>query len=122
MLFFCMITPVGVYAQDGLPSVTTSEVPVLTNELPSTSYLKKEKRSIANTTSTSAIVSSAQTFGTLSTTWDDPYMPGNEETSGAGNVGSTAPLDSATLPIVLSILLLYIVYKGLCSSRKRNHF
>ncbi len=93
---------------------------MVTKELPSTSYLKKEKRSIASDTQTSAMAAPARGFMARSSSWVDPFLPGEDEWSNPGNVG--APVGDVSLPIVLSILFLYMIYRGVTTSRKRNNF
>lgn len=113
-LFFCLTIPsVSIQAEEIL------DAPVITNDLPSTSYLKKEKRSIASETQTSALAAPARGFLAKSSSWEDPFLPGEDEWSNPGNVG--APIGDISLPIILSILFLYMVYRGVTTSRRRNN-
>lgn len=117
ILAFCLIVPLQlVQSAEDVPAITT------TNELPSSSYLRREKRSIASDTETSALAAPAR--GLLSRagnkTWEDPFLPGNGESSNSGNVG--APIGDLSLTIILSMLLLYIIYRGVSTSRRRNNF
>lgn len=112
-LFFCLTVP-SVYIQ----AEEILDAPVITNDLPSNEYLKKEKRSIASETQTSAIAAPARGF-LRSTNWEDPFLPGEDEWSNPGNVG--APVGDISLPIILSILFLYMVYRGVTTSRRRNN-
>lgn len=113
-LFFCLTIPsVSIRGEEVV------DAPVVTNDLPSTAYLKKEKRSLASEVQTSALAAPARGFLARSTNWTDPFMPGEEETSNPGNVG--APIGDISLPIILSILLLYMVYRGVTTSKRRNN-
>lgn len=106
------------------PVHSEEEAPVVTatKELPSNSYLKREKRSIASDTETSALAAPAR--GLLarsgSKTWEDPFLPGDDEWSNPGNVG--APIGDISIPMILSILFLYMIYRGVSTSRRRNDF
>lgn len=113
-LFFCLTIPsVSIRGEEVV------DAPVVTNDLPSTAYLKKEKRSLASEVQTSALAAPARGFLARSTNWTDPFMPGEGETSNPGNVG--APIGDISLPIILSILLLYMVYRGVTTSKRRNN-
>lgn len=117
ILFFCLTVPLQlVQSAEEAPVITT------TKELPSNSYLKREKRSIASDTETSALAAPAR--GLLAragnATWEDPFLPGDNEWSNPGNVG--APIGDLSLPIILSMLFLYIIYRGVSTSRRRNNF
>ncbi len=106
------------------PTITSESMPVISSstELPSSSYLMREKRSIASTTETASLSAPMRRFTTLSssTSWEDPYLPGAEgEWSNPGNVG--APVGDATWPILVSILILYMIFRGVTVSRRRNN-
>ncbi len=116
MLFFCLAIPIASVKAD----VVDTDMPVASSELPSSSYLKREKRSIASNTETSALAAPARGFLSRSASWEDPFLPGDGETSNPGNVGG--PVGDVTLPIVLSMLFLYIIYKGVSTSKRRNNF
>lgn len=113
-LFFSLMIPmVSIHAEEMLES------PTISTDLPSASYLKKEKRSIASDTQTSALAAPARGFLARSSNWQDPFLPGEDEWSNPGNVG--APIGDASLPIVLSILFLYLIYRGVSTTRRRNN-
>ncbi|MBK5720037.1 hypothetical protein JGH11_04050 [Dysgonomonas sp. Marseille-P4677] len=117
MLSFCLTVPLeSIHSVEEAPVITT------TKELPSSSYLKREKRSIVSETETSALAAPAR--GLLSRAgskeWTDPFLPGDGEWSNPGNVG--APIGDISLPIILSILFLYMIYRGVSTSRRRNNF
>ncbi|WP_459952533.1 hypothetical protein [Dysgonomonas termitidis] len=113
-LFFCLALPsISIHAEEAF------ETPVITKDLPSTEYLKVEKRSIASDVQTSALAAPSRGFRSVMDKWEDPYMPGEGEWSNTGNVG--APVGDISLPIILSILILYMVYKGATTSRRRNN-
>lgn len=102
-----------------------TEMPILTNELPSTSFLKSEKRSIANSKDLerAGIAMPEMARMPRSNSWSDPFLPGTkEEISNAANVGAAGPIGDITFPIVLSILLFYLIYRGVSTSRRRNNF
>lgn len=92
------------------------------SELPSTSFYKREKRSIVNTQVSSSFIKPTAALLSLGEGWKDPFLPGVEmETSDPGNVGSQAPIGGISLPIVLSILLIYMIYRGATTSRRKNN-
>lgn len=57
--------------------------------------------------------------------WEDPFLPGGGDgwdTSDPGNVGmGDYPLGDASLPILVSMLVLYFLYRGVSSSSKRKN-
>lgn len=111
-----------------IPAVSVkadTEAPILSgsSELPSSSYLKREKRSIANTLESSSLIMPTMGIMAAGDSWQDPFMPGeNGESSYPGNVGSSGPIGDISLPIVISIFLLYLIYRGVTTSRRRNSF
>lgn len=117
MLTLCLSIPaVSLIAEESLPEVTTS------TELPSVTYLKKEKRSIAASTTTAPLSSPIQSLRSPRSGWSDPDF----EFGGSfedGNMGTPAPIGDATLPIVISIVLLYVTYRYRTSttSKRRNN-
>lgn len=94
--------------------------PINSTELPSTAFLKKEKRSIAATENSSALVAPMMGVLSASNGWKDPFLPGDGEWSNPGNVG--APIGDISLPIIFSILILYLIYRRVSTSRRRNNF
>lgn len=117
VLFFCSTLPFEtIRSAEDTPAATS------TKELPSSSYLQREKRSIASDTESSALASPARGLLTRSgsKTWEDPFLPGDGEWSNGNNTG--APIGDASLPIVLSILFLYMIYRGVSTSKRRNNF
>jgi hypothetical protein len=119
MLLSCLWMPSGMLGAAG-----SSDAPVISNssELPSASFLKMEKRSLASTVETASLSAPMRGFTTFSSGgWQDPYLPGADgEWSNAANVG--APVGDATWPIIVSILVLYLIYRSVAVSRKRNNF
>lgn len=108
-----------------VPAKAGTEAPILSgsSDLPSSSYLKREKRSIANTLESSSLIMPTMSLMSAGDAWQDPFLPGQDgESSYPGNVGSAGPIGDASLPIILSILLLYIIYRGVTTSRRRNNF
>ncbi|WP_165041800.1 hypothetical protein [Dysgonomonas sp. ZJ709] len=109
-----------------LPTVVqadTPDVPINTTEVPSESYLRKEKRSMAgdNVSPLSASAQGVSSWIGYGKSWDEGLVfPGGDEweEGNAGNVGG--PIGDATLPVVLSILLLYIGFKRMTTSRRKN--
>jgi len=84
-------------------------------------YIKKGKASLA-TDKDINIVKTQKGIVTLADTWSDPTFPGNEDGDG-GNMGNIpGPIADATWPIVFSIFILYLIYKGATTSRRRNNF
>ncbi len=94
--------------------------------LPSDAYINEN--SSKSFIESSAQSSAADYLGSVSTkersflrssdNWSD--MPDGEITdwSVANNVG--APIDGSSLPIALSILLLYIIYRRVSTSKRKN--
>lgn len=115
---FFVIVPTGsIKANNEIPVYSGS------SDLPSSSYLKREKRSIANSLESSSLIMPSKGLFAAGDAWQDPFKPGeNGESSNPGNVGSTGPIGDVSLPIVFSILLLYIIYRGVSTSRRRNNF
>lgn len=103
---------------------TENDIPVFSSgeDLPSSSYLKREKRSIANTLESSSFI--MPTIGVLSAgeNWKDPFLAAQDgESTWPGNVGDKGPIGGVSFPIVLSILLIYLIYRGVTTSRRRNN-
>lgn len=96
----------------------------LSAEVPSESYLRKEKRSIAGS-DVSALAASERGISSRvgPSNWDDglifPGTGGQWEEGNAGNVGG--PIGDATIPVVLSILLLYVGYRKVTISKRKNN-
>ena len=110
----CLVVPVLSLRAD---EVGNADTPILSKELPSYSNLQREKRSIAS----SKIVTLAtpmQTSGRALNSWVDPEMP--NQGAGDNNVG--APIGDITFPVVLLAILIYSVYRGTSTSRRRNNF
>lgn len=57
--------------------------------------------------------------------WEDPFLPGGNgwEEGPGGNVGmADLPLGDASLPILASMLVLYFLYRGVSSSKRKSNF
>lgn len=59
--------------------------------------------------------------------WENPLFPGGDgggwETGPGGNVGmGDLPLGDASLPILISMLVLYFLYRGVSSSKRKSSF
>jgi len=102
-----------------------SSAPTISSKAPSEefmnsaeSYIMKERTSLAVNETFDAF-NAPMTMFRVSDMWKDPTMP---ETgwSNPGNVG--APIADSSLPIVLSIFVLYLIYRSTTTSRKRNNF
>lgn len=81
-------------------------------------YIMRERTSLAVNETFDAF-NAPMTMFRASNMWQDPTMP-ESGWSNPGNVG--APIADSTLPIVLSIFVLYLIYRGTTTSRKRNNF
>lgn len=104
----------AIRAEEGTEVATTS------NELPSNTYLRNERRSIASSYDGS-MVATKQSL--RSGGWGDPSKPGDGndwEESNGGNVGG--PIGNASLPIIISLVLLYFGYRRVTTSRRKNDF
>lgn len=113
-----VVPSVSMKATDG------AEVSVnpLNSELPSTAFYKKEKRSIYNTLESSSFIMPVNGMMSAGEGWKDPFLPGEDwETSFPGNVGDKGPIGDVSLPIIISIFLIYLVYRGVTTSRRRNN-
>ena len=97
----------------------------VSNELPSNAFLQKEKRSLGADYGQS-MLTSKQAISPFS---DDPWggsgsgsgWDGPESGWGDGNSGNVAgPIGDITLPIIFSILILYLGYRRVSTSRRRN--
>lgn len=117
--FLGMLSPVAIHAAD--------EVPIGTTTAPSESFLKSQKQSYA-AQNQSALSQSARGGGitpyALGDDWGEPEFPGGG-TGGAGETetpsgGMGGPIGDATLPMVLSIFLLYAGFKAVSFKRKAN--
>ncbi|MDR1092090.1 MAG: hypothetical protein LBL79_13530 [Prevotella sp.] len=110
----CLVVPaLSLSAETG----GNADIPILSKELPSYANLQREKRSIAS----AKIVTLASPFkspGRALSPWVDPEMPTDGE--GDNNVG--APIGDVTLPVILLAILIYLVYRGTSTSRRRNNF
>ena len=109
-----------IFGSTYVPSVKASterDAPIVTSEAPSTVYLQEAKRSLGNNTTTSASASAYEGLLDAANSWKDPFLPG-DESSDPGNVG--APIGDFSLPIAISILLLYLLYRRTTISRRRN--
>ncbi len=93
-----------------------TDMPILSKELPSYVNLQREKRSIASSGITS-LASPLRRPGRALTPWQDTEKP----TLGAGDNNVGAPIGDVTLPVVLFAILIYFIYKGTSTSRKRNN-
>ncbi|NDV77619.1 hypothetical protein D0T57_01355 [Dysgonomonas sp. 511] len=97
------------------------------SQLPSVKYLQEAKRSMATTTTTSSSASSARAIAPHSiSTWAGP--PGGG-TGGGTEVGGgegdptppePGPIGDVSIPILFSILLLYLFYRRTTTSRNRS--
>ncbi|MFT4223435.1 hypothetical protein [Dysgonomonas sp.] len=109
----CLIVPALPLRAD---EAGNTDMPILSKELPSYANLQREKRSIASSGITS-LGSPMQAVGRAMQPWVDPQMP----TLGAGDNNVGAPIGDVTLPVVLFAILIYFIYKGTSTSRKRNN-
>lgn len=95
------------------------------NTTPADTYLSTNKSSIgASTTHTTISAPTRRISRAVDTEygWGNPFLPGGDgwETGGTGNVGY--PVGDVSLPILLSMLLIYFVYRGVSSTKRRNNF
>lgn len=126
LFMIVLAVSLAVFGFSGSISATeTDPLAIGTNEAPSESYLSKNKRSIG--AETDAVTLSAPTRGMNRAIdsdwgWGNPFLPGEGdwETGGTGNVGY--PVSDVSFPILLSMLLIYFVYRGVSSSKRRSNF
>ncbi|MBB4036666.1 hypothetical protein GGR21_002572 [Dysgonomonas hofstadii] len=117
LCFFMMGSIVHLKAES-IETITTSSVPSEEYLKSAEDYLKSEKASIA-VSSRYDVLRAPQGLLRAADLWEDPTMPFTDS-SGEGNVG--APIASATLPIVFSIFVIYLIYRTTTTSRRKNNF
>ncbi|MDH6308467.1 hypothetical protein M2451_000778 [Dysgonomonas sp. PFB1-18] len=111
MLSLCLtVVPTVVSAAD-------SEKPVTFKATEAEKFMQEEKTSLVYTKSIS-MISEQEGFLSASEGWQDPFLP-ETDWSNPGNVG--APIGDTTLPIIFSIFVLYLIYRGVTTSRRRNN-
>ncbi|MFV0536136.1 MAG: hypothetical protein ACK5M3_02045 [Dysgonomonas sp.] len=110
----CLVAPTLSLSAD---EAGNADMPILSKELPSYANLQREKRSIASAKIVT-LASPFETAGRALNPWVDPEMP--NQGGGDNNVG--APIGDVTFPVVLLAILIYFVYRGASTSRKRNNF
>ncbi|GAB6008982.1 hypothetical protein [Dysgonomonas reticulitermitis] len=114
IFLLCLVTPVLSLSAEGTGNVDT---PILSKELPSYANLQREKRSIASSGITS-LATPLTGPGRALNPWVDTEKP----TQGAGDHNVGAPIGDVTLPVILLAILIYFVYRGTSTSRRRNNF
>ena len=111
---FCLIIPVLPLKAE---EAGNADMPILSKELPSYTNLQREKRSIASSKIVT-LATPSERAGRALNPWVDPEMP----TEGHGDHNVGAPIGDVTLPVVLLAILIYFVYRGASTSRRRNNF
>lgn len=104
---------IGVKANE----VSSADTPILSKELPSYSNLQREKRSIASTQIASLATPNLTATATLAE-WQDPTMP----TEGTGDHNVGAPVGDVSIIVVILAIVIYSVYRGASTSRRKNNF
>ena len=94
------------------------DVRVQTSELPSNSYLKNRKASNILSAEGGTLSAKVRSVIHSSDKWSDLNLGTITDWSVAQNVG--APIEGKSLPIALSILLLYLLYRRVTISKRRN--
>lgn len=96
-------------------------------DTPSQTNLSRSKRSISGDLDAAPLTAPTRGVATRAidaeaTGWGNPFLPGGDgwDTSDTGNVGY--PIGDASLPILLSMLLFYFVYRGVSSSKRKSNF
>lgn len=87
---------------------------------PSESFLRNNTRTTESVISRSPMSVTTKSVSPLSTSWDELIPGGGWEEGDPGIVGG--PLGDATLPVVISILLLYLGFRTVSTSRRKNRF
>lgn len=107
-----------------LKATENDPLAIETSETPADTYMSKNRRSIGaeNVTTISAPSRNLNRAVDVDWGWGNPFLPGENgwETGGTGNVGY--PVGDVSLPILLSMLLIYFVYRGVASSKRRSNF
>lgn len=122
LVFFA--NPLTVFAADTDPLAI--ETPEPAAEVPVDTYLSTSKRSIganSDATTLSAAPKGLTRGVEEEYGWKNPFLPGQDdgwEQGDAGNVGY--PVSDVSLPILLSMLLIYFVYRGVSSTKRKNSF
>lgn len=124
LLFLILLSSLIVVPSTYVSAADETDIPILSSdgELPSTSYYKREKRSIVNTLETSSFITPMNGMLSAGEVWKDPFLPGQDgDSSFPGNVGDKGPIGDVSLPIIMSILLIYLIYRGVSTSRRKTN-
>lgn len=114
IISLCLVMPALTLSAE---EVSNADMPILSKELPSYANLQREKRSIASSKITT-LATPYESAGRALNPWVDPEMP----TDGTGDHNVGAPIGDITLPVVLLAILIYFVYRGTSTSRRKNNF
>lgn len=93
--------------------------------LPSDNYLKSEKQAVGQMSTlekTAPVSASKITPYTMVSEWNPGPGSGSEGEGTPGDTGNqTAPVGDVTPAVVISLLLIYFVYRGVNISRRKNN-
>jgi hypothetical protein len=112
IFLLCLVMPVLSLSAE---ETGNADMPILSKELPSYTNLQREKRSAFSVMS---VASPLETIGRAGNPWVDTEKP----TVGTGDNNMGAPIGDVTLPVILLAILIYSVYRGTSTSRRRNNF
>jgi hypothetical protein len=118
-----------IFSLAGSHAADIRDAPVILSDgstvAPSSAYMMTQMK--ANATNTEYAALSAPKMGIIALAGSmggipDPFMPGTGdggETGGSSNVGEM-PVGDVSLPIILSIIVLYTIYRSVTTSRRKG--
>lgn len=126
LLFLILLSSLIVVPSTYMSAADTDDMdmPILSSEgeLPSTSFYKREKRSIVNSLETSSFITPMNGLLSAGEKWEDPFMPGQDgDSSFPGNVGDKGPIGDVSLSIIISIIFVYLIYRRVSTSRRKTN-
>lgn len=109
-----------IFAADNINGDGT-EITVTSNSTPpSESFLQRTKKNTAIEMQGPTTYSGSGIASPFALGWEDfDDDSGDEGQTPPGNIGGS-PIGDATLPMVLSLLLLYFVYRGVTINKRKN--
>ncbi|NDV95965.1 hypothetical protein D0T84_13740 [Dysgonomonas sp. 521] len=114
----------------GLAVPTTSamaasdmDTPVISSESPSAATLSRiENLGIGSDTKYSAMATTSMRLGrTANTEWDDLILPSSDSSAPIDVGDADAPIGDVTFPVALLALVIYFVYRGVTTSKRKSN-
>lgn len=129
VVLFGMLCSLNIVAAETAKSKSSDVLSLEVRDTPAQSYLSSKRGSIGASEDYQTIASPLQGLtragAVLDNGWgtgiDNPFLPGGNgwETGGSGNVGY--PLGDISLPILLSMLIIYFIYRGVSSTKRKSN-